>query len=94
MLKRVFPAIAALLLAVLLLPVRAFADTGAGNPEPGLKIGGSAKKSEPKIVKAVAQKLSEAELKAENAILRKQVEELTAKLEKAKKTLAGVLDEI
>jgi hypothetical protein len=38
MLKRVFPAIAALLLAVLLLPVRAFADTGAGNPEPTTNI--------------------------------------------------------
>ncbi len=48
----------------------------------------------PKIVKTVAQKLSEAELEAENAALRKQVEELMAKLEKAKKTLAGVLDEV
>ena len=45
-------------------------------------------------MKTVAQKLSEAELEAENAALRKQVEELTAKLEKAKKTLAGVLDEV
>ena len=73
---------------------RAADGAGTGKPEPGLKIGGSAKGNGPKIVKAVAQKLSEAELKAENAILRKQVEELTAKLEKAKKTLAGVLDEI
>ena len=45
-------------------------------------------------MKTVAQKLSAAELEAENAVLRKQVEELTAKLEKAKKTLAGVMDEI
>jgi len=37
---------------------------------------------------------SAAELEAENAVLRKQVGELTAKLEKAKKTLAGVMDEI
>ena len=73
---------------------RAAGGAGTGKPEPGLKISGSAKGNGPKIVKAVAQKLSEAELKAENAILRKQVEELTAKLEKAKKTLAGVLDEI
>ena len=55
---------------------------------------GSAKRGRPKIVKAVAQQLSEAELEAENAALRKQVEELMAKLEKAKKTLAGVLDEV
>ena len=73
---------------------RAAGGTGTGKPEPGLKIGGSAKGSGPKIVKTVAKKLSEAELKAENAILRKQVEDLTAKLEKAKKTLARVLDEI
>ena len=66
---------------------------GAGKPEPGLKAV-SAKRGRPKVVKAVAQQLSEAELEAENAVLRKQVEELTAKLEKAKKTLAGVLDEI
>ena len=66
---------------------------GAGKPEPILKAG-SAKRGRPKVVKAVAQQLSEAELEAENAALRKQVEELTAKLEKAKKTLAGVLDEI
>ena len=66
---------------------------GAGKPEPILKAG-SAKRGRPKIVKAVAQQLSEAELEAENAALRKQVEELTAKLEKAKKTLAGVMDEI
>ena len=45
----------------------------------------------PKIVKAVAQKLSEAELEAENAALRKQVEELTAKLEKVKNTLTDLL---
>ncbi len=66
---------------------------GAGKPEPILKAG-SAKRGRPKVVKAVAQQLSEAELEAENAALRKQVEELTAKLEKAKKTLAGVMDEI
>ena len=66
---------------------------GAGKPEPILKVG-SAKRGRPKVVKAVAQQLSEAELEAENAALRKQVEELTAKLEKAKKTLAGVMDEI
>ena len=62
---------------------KAAGGAGAGKPEPGLK-----------IVKTVAQKLSDAELKAENAVLRKQVEELTAKLDKARKTLAGVLDEI
>ena len=66
---------------------------GAGKPEPGLKAV-SAKRGRPKVVKAVAQVLSAAELEAENAVLRKQVEELTAKLEKAKKTLAGVMDEI
>ena len=66
---------------------------GARKPEPILKAG-SAKRGRPKVVKAVAQQLSAAELEAENAVLRKQVEELTAKLEKAKKTLAGVLDEI
>ena len=66
---------------------------GTGKPEPGLKAV-SVKKGGPKVVKAVAQQLSEAELEAENAVLRKQVEELTAKLEKAKKTLAGVMDEI
>ena len=66
---------------------------GAGKPEPILKAG-SAKRGRPKVVKAVAQVLSAAELEAENAALRKQVEELTAKLEKAKKTLAGVMDEI
>ena len=66
---------------------------GAGKPEPILKAG-SAKRGRPKVVKAVAQQLSEAELEAENAALRKQVEELMAKLEKAKKTLAGVLDEV
>ena len=66
---------------------------GAGKPEPILKAG-SAKRGRPKVVKAVAQQLSEAELEAVNAALRKQVEELTAKLEKAKKTLAGVMDEI
>ena len=42
-------------------------------------------------MKAVAQKLSEAELEAENAALRKQVEELTAKLEKVKNTLTDLL---
>ena len=67
---------------------------GAGKPEPGLKAGSNAKRSGPKVVKTVAQVLSAAELEAENAVLRKQVEELTAKLEKAKKTLAGVMDEI
>ena len=66
---------------------------GAGKPEPILKAG-SAKRGRPKVVKAVAQVLSAAELEAENAVLRKQVEELTAKLEKTKKALAGVLDEI
>ena len=66
---------------------------GAGKPEPILKAG-SAKRGRPKVVKTVAQVLSSAELEAENAVLRKQVEELTAKLEKAKKTLAGVMDEI
>lgn len=65
---------------------------GAGKPEPGLKAG-SAKRGRPKVMKAVAQKLSEAELEAENAALRKQVEELTAKLEKVKKMLIGALDE-
>ena len=45
-------------------------------------------------MKTIAQVLSAVELEAENAVLRKQVDELTAKLEKAKKTLAGVLDEI
>ena len=63
---------------------------GAGKPEPILKAG-SAKRGRPKIVKAVAQKLSEAELEAENAALRKQVEELTAKLEKVKNTLTDLL---
>ena len=52
---------------------------GARKPEPGLK--------------AVAQQLSAAELEAENAVLRKQVEELTAKLDKVKKMLIGALDE-
>ena len=66
---------------------------GAGKPEPGLKAV-SVKKGGPKIVMTVAQKLSAVELEAENAVLRKQVEELTAKLEKAKKTLAGVMDEV
>ena len=47
---------------------------GAGKPEPILKAG-SAKRGRPKVVKAVAQQLSEAELEAENAALRKQVEE-------------------
>ena len=61
---------------------------------PGRPKKADAKGNGPKIVKAVAQQLSEAELEAENAALRKQVEELTAKLEKAKKTLAGVMDEI
>ena len=74
--------------------IRRRAADGAGTGKPGLKIGGSAIGSGPKIVKVVAQKMSEAELKAENAVLRKQVDELTAKLEKAKKTLAGVVDEI
>ena len=63
---------------------------GAGKPEPGLKAG-SAKRGRPKVVKAVAQQLSEAELEAENAALRKQVEELTAKLEKVKNTLTDLL---
>ena len=63
---------------------------GAGKPEPILKAG-SAKRGRPKIVKAVAQKLSEAELEAENAALRKQVEELTEKLEKVKNTLTDLL---
>ena len=63
---------------------------GAGKPEPILKAG-SAKRGRPKIVKAVAQQLSEAELEAENAALRKQVEELTAKLEKVKNTLTDLL---
>ena len=63
---------------------------GAGKPEPILKAG-SAKRGRPKVVKAVAQKLSEAELEAENAALRKQVEELTAKLEKVKNTLTDLL---
>ncbi len=66
---------------------------GRGKPVPGPKAV-SVKKGGPKVVKAVAQVLSAAELEAENAVLRKQVEELTAKLEKAKKTLAGVMDEI
>ena len=66
---------------------------GAGKPEPILKAV-SVKKGGPKVVKTVAQVLSATELEAENAALRKQVEELTAKLEKAKKTLAGVMDEI
>ncbi|MER1994118.1 MAG: hypothetical protein ABS897_08795 [Eubacteriales bacterium] len=61
---------------------------------PGRPKKADAKGNGPKIVKAVAQQLSEAELEAENAALRKQVEELTAKLEKAKTTLAGVMDEI
>ena len=72
---------------------RVASGAGAGKPEPILKAG-SAKRGRPEVVKAVAQQLSEAELEAENAALRKQVEELTAKLEKAKKTLAGVMDEI
>ena len=63
---------------------------GAGKPEPILKAG-SAKRGRPKVVKAVAQQLSEAELEAENAALRKQVEELTAKLEKVKNTLTDLL---
>jgi len=63
---------------------------GAGKPEPILKAG-SAKRGRPKVVKAVAQQLSEAELEAENATLRKQVEELTAKLEKVKNTLTDLL---
>ena len=63
---------------------------GAGKPEPILKAG-SAKRGRPKVVKAVAQKLSEAELEAENAALRKQVEELTTKLEKVKNTLTDLL---
>ena len=63
---------------------------GAGKPEPILKAG-SAKRGRPKVVKAVAQQLSEAELAAENAALRKQVEELTAKLEKVKNTLTDLL---
>ena len=63
---------------------------GAGKPEPILKAG-SAKRSGPKVVKTVAQQLSEAELEAENAALRKQVEELTAKLEKVKNTLTDLL---
>ena len=63
---------------------------GAGKPEPILKAG-SAKRGRPKVVKAVAQKLSEAELEAENAALRKQVEELTAKLERVKNTLTDLL---
>ncbi len=66
---------------------------GTGKPVPGPKAV-SVKKGRPKVVKTVAQKLSAVELEAENAVLRKQVEELTAKLEKAKKTLAGVMDEI
>ena len=65
---------------------------GAGKPEPILKAG-SAKRGRPKVVKAVAQQLSAAELEAENAVLRKQVEELTAKLDKVKKMLIGALDE-
>ena len=63
---------------------------GAGKPEPILKAG-SAKRGRPKVVKAVAQQLSEAELEAENAALRKQVEELTVKLEKVKNTLTDLL---
>ena len=63
---------------------------GAGKPEPILKAG-SAKRGRPKVVKAVAQQLSEAELEAENAALRKQVEELTTKLEKVKNTLTDLL---
>ena len=63
---------------------------GAGKPEPILKAG-SAKRGRPKVVKAVAQQLSEAELEAENAALRKQVEELTAKLEKVENTLTDLL---
>ena len=63
---------------------------GAGKPEPILKAG-SAKRGRPKVVKAVAQQMSEAELEAENAALRKQVEELTAKLEKVKNTLTDLL---
>ena len=63
---------------------------GAGKPEPILKAV-SAKRGRPKVVKAVAQKLSEAELEAENAALRKQVEELTAKLEKVENTLTDLL---
>lgn len=66
---------------------------GARKPEPGLKAGSNAKRSGPKVVKTVAQVLSAAELEAENAVLRKQVEELTAKLEKVKKMLIGALDE-
>ena len=61
----------------------------AGKPEPGLKAG-DVKGGR---TKAVVQKLSAAKLKAENAALRKQVEELTAKLDKVKKMLIGALDE-
>ena len=67
---------------------------GAGKLEPGLKARSNAKRSGPKVVKTVAQVLSAAELEAENAVLRKQVEERTAKREEAKKTLAGVMDGI
>ena len=66
---------------------------GAGKPEPILKAG-NAKRGRPKVVKTVSQVLSAAELEAENAALRKQVDELTAKLEKAMMTLARVMDEI
>jgi len=73
---------------------RAAGGAGARKPEPVPKAGGNAKRGGPKVVKAVAQVLSAAELEAENAVLRKQVEELTAKLEKAMMTLARVMDEI
>ena len=69
---------------------RRAAGAGAGKPEPGLKAV-SVKKGGPKVVKTVAQVLSATELEAENAALRKQVEELTAKLEKVKNTLTDLL---
>ena len=72
---------------------RRVGGAGAGKPEPILKAG-SAERGRPKVVKTVAQVLSAAELEAENAALRKQVDELTAKLEKAMMTLARVMDEI
>ena len=62
---------------------------------------GTEKKTEPKgktgrqkTVKAGVTGQAVTDLKTENAALRKQVEQLTAKLENLKKALAGILDEV